>query len=164
MLSVRELAAADDADLLGRIVVDAYHALPGHPPDEEYDQELRDVRSRGTDAVVGVAELDGRLVGCVTYVPDSANRFAEFDDPDAAGFRMLAVDPAVQGSGAGRALVEWCIERARRDGRARLLIHSGDWMTRAHAMYDRFGFEREPERDWEPVEGMKLLAFGLPVR
>jgi GNAT superfamily N-acetyltransferase len=164
MLIVRELAPDDDADLLGRIVVDAYHALPGHPPDEEYDEELLDVRTRGEVAAVGVAELDGRLVGCVTYVPDSTNRFAEFHDPKAAGFRMLAVDPAAQGSGAGRALVAWCIERARREGRARLLIHSGDWMTRAHAMYDRFGFEREPDRDWEPVEGMKLLAFGLDVR
>jgi GNAT superfamily N-acetyltransferase len=164
MLEVRLLRDTDDAAALGDIVLAAYTALPGNPVDEDYDAELRDVAARAEAAEVAVAELDGRLVGCVTYVPDVGNPFAEFDDPEAAGFRMLGVDPTVQGSGAGRALVEWCIARARGSGRARLLIHSGEWMTRAHALYERYGFVRQPERDWEPMDGVVLLAYGLELR
>jgi hypothetical protein len=30
----------------------------------------------------------------------------------------------------------------------------------AHRLYARLGFGRLPERDWEPVPGITLLAFG----
>ena len=57
-----------------------------------YEDELRDVARRveaGAEVVVVVSD-DGVLAGGVTYVPDHVNDLAEFDDPDAAGIRMLA--------------------------------------------------------------------------
>ena len=163
-----------DYERAGAVVLASYLALPGHVEVPGYERELADVATRAMVAEVVVAvegegdgERDGEgdttVIGCVTYVPDFTNPYAEFEDPDAAGFRMLGVDPARQGSGAGRALVEWCIERAVADGKARLLIHSTPWMTRAHALYERLGFERRPDFDWVPVPRIELLGFGLEL-
>jgi GNAT superfamily N-acetyltransferase len=80
-----------------------------------------------------------------------------------ASFRMLGVDPAYQGKGAGRALVEWCIARARSDGRTALVMHTTPWMRTAHRMYDAFGFVRDPARDWLPVPDVQLLGYRLEL-
>jgi len=143
-------------------VLAAYRALPGYPPEPEYEVELADVPGRAGDVVVAVDD-GGRILGCVTYVPGRDHAHAEFSDPDAAGFRMLAVDPSGQGKGVGRALVQWCIDAARADGRQRILIHSGIWMTRAHALYQAMGFERRPEMDWIPIPEVHLLGFALEL-
>ncbi len=146
---------------LGELVVRAYHALDGHVSEPGYDDELRDVAAKeaaGCEVVVAVDD-HGRLVGGVTFVPGIPNAYAEFDDPDAAGFRHLAVDPVLQGLGAGRVLVGWCVERATRLGRRRVIIHSTPWMTRAHRLYERAGFRRAPELDWRPAPEVPLLGF-----
>jgi GNAT superfamily N-acetyltransferase len=129
-----------------------------------YEHELRDISAKlAGGALVAVAVVDDRVVGGVTYVPDAANVFAEFDDPDAAGFRHLAVDPDVQSTGAGRALVAWCVEQARAAGKKRIIIHSTPWMTRAHEIYLRNGFERRTDLDWQPLPDVPLMGFVLDL-
>jgi len=151
--------------MAGELVADAYRALPNSPPvgDDGYGAELRAVARRRREAVVLVAEDGGRLVGCVTYVPDETSPMAEDLQPGEAAIRMLAVDPAVQRRGVGRALVEACVERAASQGKQRLFLHSGEWMHAAHALYRGMGFRRVPERDWMPLPGVPLLAFALDL-
>jgi GNAT superfamily N-acetyltransferase len=155
-----------DYDVLGALTVAAYRAVPGYRGEPAYEAELRDVAGRAgavdTDVLVSVAD-DGRVLGGVTYVGSTASPQAEFDDPDGAGFRMLAVDPAAQGTGAGAALVTAVVDRARADGRRRIIIHSTPWMTTAHGLYSRRGFRRRPDLDWEPVPGIDLWAFVLEL-
>lgn len=149
----------------GATVVAAYRALPGHIVEPDYEAELADVGRRAALAEVAVAvAAEGVVVGCITYVPDATNAYAEFDDPDAAGFRMLGVDPGAAGRGAGRALVQWCIDRARAQNRVRIIIHSTSWMPRAHELYVGLGFERHPELDWQPLADVELLGFVLELR
>ena len=33
-------------------------------------------------------------------------------------------------------------------------------MTAAHRIYGRLGYTRAPERDWSPMPGVRLVAFG----
>jgi GNAT superfamily N-acetyltransferase len=154
----------DEYDRLGDITVEAYTTLPGHVPEPDYEVELRDVAGRAAQAVVLVAvDDDGELLGGVTYVPDPSSPLAEFDDPDAASVRMLAVAPGAQRRGVGRLLSQACIERARADGRARVLLHSTAWMHGAHELYRGLGFRRAPELDWTPVPGISLLGFALDL-
>ena len=161
---VRVADRNDDLAAFGRIVIDAYRALPGFVSDPGYEQYIEDVAARFDDAALVVAFDDGGApLGCVTYVADASSSIAEFDEADAAGFRMLGVRPAAQGSGAGRALVSWCIEQARSDGKARVIIHSTDAMRRAHRLYESLGFTRDPARDWEPVPALWLRRFVLDL-
>jgi GNAT superfamily N-acetyltransferase len=112
--------------------------------------------------LVAVAD-DGAVLGGVTYAGSPASKQAEFDDPEASGFRMLAVDPAAQGTGAGAALVAAVVERAQAGGRRRIIIHSTPWMTTAHRLYFRRGFTRRPDLDWTPVPGLDLWGFVLEL-
>lgn len=149
---------------LGELTVAAYSGLPGRPTSDHYAAMLRDVASRAADAEVLVAlDDDGSLLGGVTYVGDSSNSWAEFEAEDEAGFRMLAVSPDARGRGAGRALVEACIERARRDGKSRLSLLTTANMASAHRLYERLGFRRTPESDMIVENGLRLRSYVLDL-
>jgi ribosomal protein S18 acetylase RimI-like enzyme len=156
----------DEYARLGALTVDAYVTLDGHVPDSEYEEELADVRARAeapsTEVLVAVDD-DERVLGGVTYVVDDSSPFAEYDLTDAAAIRMLAVDRSVQRSGAGRALVLACIERARAAGRAYVVLHSTPWMTAAHALYTNLGFVRDESLDWDVSPDVHLMGFRLAL-
>ncbi len=156
-------ATPDEYEAVGDLTVAAYDALGHMVEDVGYDAQLRDVAGRvAAGDVVLVAVEDGRLLGGVTYVRDSASPSAEFERGE-VGIRMLAVDPAAQGRGVGTALSLACIELARADGGSRIALHSTPWMTTAHRMYERLGFRRAPERDFTPLPTVPLLAYTLDL-
>jgi predicted N-acetyltransferase YhbS len=128
-----------------------------------YVPALRDVAGRARNAVVLVAVEEDSVLGAVTYVP-GLGPYAEFDDPDAAGIRMLAVAPGAQGRGVGTALVDACLDRAKTEGRTRVVLHSTPWMATAGRMYPRLGFRRAPERDREPAPGVELQGYEFELR
>lgn len=129
-----------------------------------YRATLADVAGRAAAADVLVAVRCGRIDGAVTYVPDAQNAYAEFEDADGAGIRMLAVDPAAQGAGVGAVLVEACIAHATAAGRRRIVLHSTDKMAAAQRLYRRLGFRRAPVRDWSPQPQVDLLGYVLTLR
>ncbi len=156
---IRE-ARPDEHARLGEITVDAYTSLDGYVPEPEYVTELGDVAGRSKHAIVLAAvDDDGTLLGGVTYVDDLTSPLAEHDIASAASIRMLAVDPQAQGRGAGEALTGACLDRARAAGRTEVVLHSTPWMTTAHRLYERLGFERDESLDWTPVPGLTLLFF-----
>ncbi|GAA1180673.1 GNAT family N-acetyltransferase [Ornithinimicrobium humiphilum] len=152
---------ADEHDEVGRLLVAAY-APSGMAPDEPYWHHLRDTAARTRDAEVWVAELDGRVVGTVTWAGAGSSQ-QEIAQEGEAEFRMLGVDPGVQGRGVGRALLQAIEDRARTDGYPALVLCSATWMTSAHRLYERAGFHRIPERDWSPTPTVDLLAYRLPL-
>jgi GNAT superfamily N-acetyltransferase len=162
---VRE-ARTSELPEAGDVVVRAYRALPGQPGPsfESYLEHVRDAAGRaGVCPVLVAVDGDDRLLGCVTYVPDRGNPFAEVQRGDEAGFRMLGVAPEAQGRGAGRALVEACIAHAREERRSGLAISTSPVMRTAHRLYERLGFRRAPDRDFEPVEGVHLWTYVLQL-
>ncbi len=127
--------------------------------------ELRDVARRAREAVV-LAAVDtetGAVIGCATYVPGPESPWAELLEPGEVGIRMLAVDPGARGRGAGTALTRACVDRARAEGRRRVVLHTLSFMTAAQRIYRSLGFREIPDRSWEPVPGIFLLAFGLDL-
>lgn len=163
MLRIRPATLAD-AEHAGQIVLESYRSLPGYLVEPEYELELADVAARLSPAAeVLVAELDGHVVGCATYVPGPESPLSEHMEPGEAGIRMLGVDADAQGRGIGRQLIEACIERASHQGRRAVFLHSTSYMHGAHRIYGRLGFTRVPSRDWEPFPGLLLQAFRLPL-
>ncbi|MGY6500550.1 MAG: GNAT family N-acetyltransferase [Acidimicrobiales bacterium] len=158
-MEIRPIRPEEHSELAD-ITVAAYLGI-GHV-DDEYEPELRDVGGRVAGAEVWVAvDDDGAVVGGVTFVPDRASPYAEFDGEHAAGIRMLAVAPHAQGRGIGEALVEHCVARAHDTTRAELILHSGLSMVSAHRLYERMGFVRDPNLDWWPTPGMELLGYRM---
>lgn len=157
------LARPEEYSRIGELTVRAYASLDGGRVSAEYELSLADVAHRARHAEVLVTAQEDEILGAVTYVP-GLGPYAEFDDDDAAGIRMLAVDSKARRRGAGRALVVACIERARAGGRARIVLHTTPWMPAARALYESLGFARSPKRDWTPTPGVHLLGFELSFR
>ena len=160
-MKIRRIAA-DEFDYVGKLTSGAYLSGPEGQRTSAYAPSLRDVAARAAHATVLVAADGDHIVGTVTYVP-ARSPYAEFDDDDAVGIRMLAVHPTAQRLGVGRALVEECLRLARAQGRARVVLHTTPWMTTAQRLYERLGFERAPERDWRPRPEVQLIGYVLEL-
>jgi ribosomal protein S18 acetylase RimI-like enzyme len=154
----------DEFEAAGEVVFRAYDALGSSATSHGYGQELRDVAKRvsGSEVYVAVGQ-DDVVVGCVTFVPDVSSPWAEGLEPGESAIRMLGVDPAAQGLGAGRALLETCLARARELGSEAVFLHSTQMMQVAQKMYASAGFVRQPARDWYPVPDFLLVAYRLEL-
>ena len=144
------------AELTARVYLDEGYGSA------DYEPALRSVAGRDASAEVLVALLDDKLVGAVT-VATRGGEWAEHAVPGEAIIRMLAVDPRQRGSGAGSALVQACIDRARADGCRLVRLSTEPAMAVAHRLYDRAGFVRTPSYDWIPHPGVQLLGYVLTL-
>jgi ribosomal protein S18 acetylase RimI-like enzyme len=155
-------ARPEEYDRVGEITVEAYLKDDLISPESSYVSILRDAADRAAHAELIVAELDGELVGSVTYcAPESL--YAQLAAPDEAEFRMLSVLAAARGHGVGNALVQECIDRARAAGYSRIKLSTQRNMRNAHRLYERFGFVRAAEEDWAPVPGVRLMTYVLTL-
>lgn len=166
-VEVRE-ARPDEFGAIGDLTVEAYAALLGADHLSDYRAELEDVAGRASSATVLVAVEGGAVLGSVTYVPGPQSPLHEFEDPEAASIRMLAVAPAAQGRGIGHELTAACIALARSAERRRVVLYSTEPMVVARAMYERMGFVRDEGRDWtftrEDGSTLVLLCYELELR
>ncbi|WP_369146422.1 GNAT family N-acetyltransferase [Streptomyces sp. R44] len=135
-----------------------------HGEDDFYLAVLRDTARRARESEVLVAvDADGGIIGGVTFAPGGTT-WADIAVAGEAEFRMLVVAPEARGRGVGEALVRACVDRARAlPGCARLVLSTADLMVSAHRIYERLGFVRTPERDWEPIPDHSLRTYALEL-
>lgn len=159
--------APGEYEALGEITAQAYlqDGLLTFGESDWYLDKLKDVAKRAAEADVLVATQGGQLLGGVTYVP-SGGPMADLARPGEAEIRMLAVDRAARGRGAGEALVRACVDRARAtEGCTGIVLSTQPIMHAAHRIYERTGFVRAPGRDWKPIAGVdfKLITYELTL-
>ena len=103
------------------------------------------------------------MLGTVTLCREGSP-WREIGFADEGEFRMLAVAPHAQGQGVGEALVAARASTgSARRARSRWCSPRTPEMAAAHRLYERLGFGRCPERDWEPLPGVELLAYRLEL-
>ena len=139
-------AVPADFDAIARITRDAYLAA-GYfeSADHPYMQQIQNVGQRAAAATLAVA----------------GEPYADIAFSDELEFRMLVVDPSVQRSGAGKAMVQAIIKHARAlPGIHAVALTTGESWESAHGLYLKTGFVRAPERDWlVPGTDIKLLVY-----
>ncbi|UNX53917.1 GNAT family N-acetyltransferase [Georgenia sp. TF02-10] len=136
-----------DLDRIGEIGVNAFEAAQLLSAD--YAAVLCDVATRASDAVVLVARDGSEVLGSVTLAT-AGGRYADLARPGEVEVRMLAVDPAAQGRGAGEALLRAAIRWAAEHGHDALVLSvvSTDGPGTPHRLYERLGFRRDVGRDY----------------
>ncbi|MEW1646943.1 MULTISPECIES: GNAT family N-acetyltransferase [unclassified Streptomyces] len=153
---------------LGTLTAHAYldDGLLDYGETDPYLPVLKDVAGRAAAAEVLVAVDGDRLLGGVTFVP-GPGPVADIARPGEAEIRALAIHRAARGRGAGEALVRACVDRARAlDGCTALVLSTQSGMRAAHRIYERLGFVRTPDRDWNPVphlDDLTLLTYELTL-
>src|SRR5689334_19831138 len=111
-----------------------------------------------------VAERDGALIGSVMLYSPSANAYGDaVAGTGSPELRLLAVAAAARGQGVGTALVEECMRRARQAGAGALGLHTSESLQAAIRMYERMGFVRAPEGDFQPSGAELVMAYRLPL-
>ncbi|HKP14488.1 MAG TPA: GNAT family N-acetyltransferase [Gemmatimonadaceae bacterium] len=158
-------ATAADRGAIARLTLGAYreYATLMEPSAwRALDQAVRASLVNDDGVTRLVAELDGKIVGSAAlYAPQSAAYGSLAALASWPEVRLVAVDPSVRGRGVARALVEECIRRARQSGASVLGLHTSRSMGAAMRLYERMGFVRDPEHDFQPpgaelVEGYLL--------
>jgi ribosomal protein S18 acetylase RimI-like enzyme len=144
-------AAHSDARRIAELVVAAYghyvDRLGGRP--RPMDDDYEEIVDRG---VATVAELDGQIIGLiVTGVDDEAERFID----------NLAVDPAFQGMGVGRALLAHAEKTLHSAGASSVYLFTHEKMTENLGFYRSVGYR---ETDRRPVTGGSLVYLRKPLR
>lgn len=94
--------------------------------------------ARYPDYRVYVAERDGRVVG--TFALLVMDNLAHLGAPSGV-IEDIAVDPACQGEGIGRAMMEHALALGAAKGCYKIALSSNLSRERAHAFYESLGFE-----------------------
>lgn len=159
-LIVRDARPAELARI-GDLRVAAYQAGGFLSDASHYGETLRTLGHDGRGQILAaVGEPAGPILGTVMLLlwPHAEHVVR---GPDEAEIRALAVAPEARGQGVGRALLQAVTDRARASGVRHLLLCTQATMLAAQHLYTEAGFGRLPERDWSPVPGFTLLAYGL---
>ena len=116
------------------------------------------------DAERIVAVHAGRIVGSVLLYPPEVEAYGDLAKRASwPEVRLLAVAPEARGLGIGRALMDECVRRARRAGASALGLHTSASMRAAMALYERMGFVRSPEHDFQPPGAELVEGYRLPL-
>ena len=163
-------ASASEFKEIGKLMVDVYSHLEGFPKESEQPEYYKLLHHIGdftntpeTELLVAVSP-NGRIVGAVVFFGDMqyyGSGGSATQEKNAAGFRLLAVDPATRGQGIGRLLTMECIKKAREKKLSQVIIHTTMAMQQAWRMYEGIGFKRSEDLDFLqqgfPVFGFRLI-------
>jgi ribosomal protein S18 acetylase RimI-like enzyme len=159
-LIVRDARPAELAGI-GDLRVAAYEAGGFLSDASHYGETLRTLGHDGSGQILAaVDDRTGQILGTVMLQlwPDAGHVVR---DPDEAEVWALAGAPEARGRGVGRALLQAVIDRARASGVRHLVLCTQTTMLAAQHLYAEAGFGRLPERDFTPVPGFTLPAYGL---
>jgi ribosomal protein S18 acetylase RimI-like enzyme len=155
-IRLRDFRAADAREV-DRVALAAFEQFKSHYSDwPAMAASVGGMTALAENGEIILAQRDDRIIGAVTYVAPGRPKPPCFD-PAWPIIRMLVVDPDSRRSGAGRALTEECIRRARRDRSPVIALHTSPFMTVALSMYVTMGFELL--RDGPPVFGAPTAVY-----
>jgi GNAT superfamily N-acetyltransferase len=163
-------ARPGEFEAVGTLMVNVYSQLDGFPSASEQPEYYRMLANIGklteqpeTELLVAVSS-EGTIGGAVVYFGDMkfyGSGGSATKEINAAGFRLLAVEPSARGLGIGMLLTNSCIDKAREQERAQVVIHTTMAMRTAWKMYEKLGFERSDDLDFMqeqlPVFGFRLV-------
>ncbi len=144
-------AVPADHPAIRDVVIAAYSQYAGLiAPDifSHYLADLLDLERHASHGPLLVVEADDQVCGFGAFYPDASVQGFGWP-PGWAGGRALAVHPAASGQGVARVLIA-TIERLARDSGAPVFaFHTVSFMTSAIALYERLGYRRAPEFDFD---------------
>ena len=144
-------AVPADYPAIREVVIAAYRQYADLVPPDIFSAYLADLLDLNTHARHGrllVVEADQWICAFGAFYPDASVQGVGLPAGWASG-RALAVHPAARGNGAARALMGAGQCLAREAGAPVLAFHTVSFMTGAIALYERLGYRRAQEFDYD---------------
>jgi GNAT superfamily N-acetyltransferase len=152
-------AVPADYPAIGEVVAAACARYADLMPPGIFSAYLADLLDLETHARRGrllAAEVDEQVRGFAVFYPVAPVRGFGLPHEWASG-RALAVHPAARGHAIARAMLAACEYLARQAAAPVLVFHPPSIMTDAIALYERLGYTRAPEFDFDVAS-----RFGQP--
>lgn len=163
-VAYRLLRADDSIEELTELIHRAYASLAAmglrylgtwQPPET--------TRERAEGGECWVAEVDGQVVGTIAFQPPGRSGGCPwYERPDVATFGQFAVEPSLQGSGVGSALLTLVEARALELGAAEIACDTAEPATHLIRWYEARGYRIVDRVDWRP--GTNYLSVVLSKR
>lgn len=133
----------------------------------EYLAEIEDVAARDVDSEVLVAadRATGDVLGTIT-IPLAGRALMDDTVDGEFDVRLLGVAHAARGRGVGEAIMQHSAGIARSRGLGRIVLHTGEQMRAAQRLYERLGYTRIPDREFDiqtPTGSRRIFAYGLDL-
>ena len=120
-----------------------------------------DLRRRGT-AWVAREAADGSALGTV-FLVEATSPFRQIAHDHELEVHLMAVRRTARRQGIADALLEACLTEARLRTAPRVVLSTQPIMVAAHALYEKHGFTRLPDRDWVRSDNRTFLVYGLEL-
>jgi GNAT superfamily N-acetyltransferase len=135
--AIRRATAADLPAVVALLADDVLGAARESPDDPgPYEAAFAEI-DRDPQQLLIVADRAGEIVGTaqLTFLPGLSHRGAT-----RAQIEAVRIGSAARGSGLGRTLIGWCVQRARERGCTMVQLTSDATRTDAHRFYEQLGF------------------------
>ena len=157
--------AAEEYEPVGRFLREANEQDYDLPEGYLSQMQRTGERDEISAVMVAVDRASGELLGTIT-VPFPGERLQDDTAADELDIRLLGVAHAARGRGVARHLLAYCADVARERGLRRIVLHTGSHMPGAQRLYERLGYHRIPERDFEIFEQGEqrfVISYGFNV-
>jgi GNAT superfamily N-acetyltransferase len=105
-----------------------------------------------------VAEIDGEIVGTVTFYNPAQTEHSEwYDRPEVASFGQFAVEPTMQGHGIGRLLLDEVERLAVESGAGELACDTAEGAKHLIALYEKRGYRIVGTVDWGETNYLSVI-------
>ncbi len=138
MLNIREIQKTDNP-IINNLVINTLHEFGAKGPGfASSDEELKDMYTayQAANKQFYVVELDGEVLGCAGVAP--------LDGEENSGIcelRKMYFDKRLRGQGAGKKLIDLCIEKAKEIGFHTMYLETIPEMKIAQNLYKSRGFD-----------------------
>src|SRR6516164_7413866 len=159
VLVVRDAVPADYPAIRDIVLVAYRQYADLIAPDifSRYLADLLDLETHARHGRLFVVEADQWVCAFAAWYPDATVQGVGLPSGWASG-RALAVHPAARGLGAARALLATLERLAQEAGAPVFAFHTASFMTGAIALYERLGYRRAPQFDFDLAARFSRLA------
>ncbi|MEO7454200.1 MAG: GNAT family N-acetyltransferase, partial [Fimbriimonadales bacterium] len=121
-------------------------------------QSVETTRFRCEGGTCVVAELDGVIVGTVTFYDAGRTEHSEwYDRPEVASFGQFGVEPSIQGNGIGRMLMDEVERLAAESGAKEIACDTAEGATHLIATYERRGYRVVGKVNWGATNYVSVI-------
>ena len=121
-------------------------------------QDVETTRSRIEGAECYVAEIDGHVVGTITFRDCARTGGCEwYERSDVSSFGQFGVEPSLQSRGLGSALLAFVESRAKELGASEIALDTAEPATHLIDYYSRHGYRIVDRIKWDVVNYSSVI-------